>query len=161
MNKTWATVIVVIILFILGYGGYRLYNHYHRLALQAAPSSQPTKTAQAFPTATSSASVNIVKMISSGKLGSILTDTKGLTLYTYTRDTTGVSNCTGGCLKIWPAYVAPSSTANLPANLSIFKRPDGTYQYAWKGRPLYYFNEDTKPGDVNGQGVGGVWFVAK
>ena len=51
--------------------------------------------------------------------------------------------------------------AGVTGNLSVIERPDGTYQLAYNGKPLYLWARDTKPGDVNGDGVGGVWTVAK
>jgi len=103
----------------------------------------------------------VYKMMSKDKLGMVMTDPKGMTLYTFAKDTSGVSNCTGKCLTAWPAYVAPSQTSNVPANISLVKRPDGTFQYAWKGMPLYYYAKDGDSGDAYGNGIGGVWSVIK
>lgn len=103
----------------------------------------------------------VYKMMSKGKLGMVITDLKGMTLYTYAKDTTGVSNCTGKCLVNWPAYTASSQTGNLPMNISVIMRPDGSLQYAWKGMPLYYFVKDGDAGDAYGNGMGGVWSVIK
>jgi predicted lipoprotein with Yx(FWY)xxD motif len=73
--------------------------------------------------------------------------------------------CTGACAKLWLPLLVPSrSTRLLAANgvhgrLSIVRRPSGTLQVAFNGLPLYTFARDHRPGDVNGQGFGGVWFV--
>ncbi len=104
---------------------------------------------------------SVYKMMSKDKLGMVMTDPKGMTLYTFAKDTSGVSNCSGGCLHAWPAYVAPSQTGNFPANMSVIKRSDGTLQYAWKGMPLYYYSKDGDSGDAYGNGIGGVWTVIK
>jgi predicted lipoprotein with Yx(FWY)xxD motif len=97
---------------------------------------------------------------SSAALGQILTDPKGLTLYTFTNDKPGVSTCSGACLANWPAYLSDEAApSGLPANVSVFKRADGKFQFAWKQLPLYYFANDKVAGDTNGQGVGGVWYV--
>lgn len=114
------------------------------------PTNQPTQ-----------AQNSIYKLMSKDKVGMVMTDLKGMTLYTYAKDTIGVSNCTGKCLANWPAYAAPSKTGNLPVNISVITRPDGSLQYAWKGMPLYYFVKDGDSGDAYGNGIGGVWSVIK
>lgn len=98
--------------------------------------------------------------------GIILVDAKGMTLYTFTNDTANTSNCSGGCLSNWPALTVESAEAlvtasNLPGVFSTFDRGDGTLQVAYNGWPLYTFAPDTARGEVNGDGAGDVWFVAK
>ncbi|OGG12511.1 hypothetical protein A2875_04530 [Candidatus Gottesmanbacteria bacterium RIFCSPHIGHO2_01_FULL_46_14] len=93
--------------------------------------------------------------------GTYLTDPKGTSLYTYTKDTAGVSNCSGQCLANWPAFTTPSVPASLPDNMGTITRDDGTIQFTWKGMPLYFYVKDQAPGDVTGEGVGGVWYLAK
>ena len=83
-------------------------------------------------------------------------------LYMYTKDTAGVSNCTGDCLKTWPPLVATVDMlagAGVPGKLGSIMRADGTKQVTYNDMPLYYWASDTKPGDTTGQGVGGVWFM--
>jgi predicted lipoprotein with Yx(FWY)xxD motif len=96
------------------------------------------------------------------KLGTYLVDGNGMTLYWYTPDTVGMSACTGGCIKAWPAF-DPSSfvvpSALNPADFGTFQRSDGVPQATYKGYPLYYWVKDAKRGDVTGQNVGKVWFV--
>ena len=92
----------------------------------------------------------------------VITDTKGMTLYTYDKDANDVSNCFGKCLQIWPPFIVKEKTqTTLENGLGTFKRTDGAMQYTWKGMPLYYYVGDKKPGDVKGDGFGGVWHVAK
>jgi len=158
MKSIWTIVIVVVVLIIVGYGGYRLYHHYTYKAMQPAEMTHPQTQAMMPKTGKT---VNTVYKMSSTSAGTVLTDSKGMTLYTYAKDSSGVSNCSGACLKAWPAFTAPSTTKNLPPNVTVVKRTDGTMQYAWNGMPLYYFQGDTKAGDVNGNGVGGVWSVVK
>ncbi len=106
---------------------------------------------------------------SNASLGTYLTDAKGMTLYTFANDQPGVSNCTGGCAAKWPAYgpgisatgTAPINLPMLPANVGTIKGTNGLAQFTWKGMPLYYYFEDKSPGDVFGEGVGGVWYVVK
>ena len=80
----------------------------------------------------------------------------GLTLYTFRKDKKNRSNCYGDCATAWPPYLAPSS-AKASGALGVIKRKDGTRQYALNGKPLYFWAGDSARGDVNGDGVGGVW----
>lgn len=153
MNKLWTLVLVVVVALVALYGGYRLYKHYNKPQMVVVPTEAVSPTM--------AAENSVYKVVSSSTLGNYLTDTKGMTLYTYAKDTAGVSNCTGQCLVVWPAYVAPASASALPTNVTTVKRDDGTMQYAYKGMPLYYYTKDTKAGDTMGQGVAGVWSVAK
>jgi predicted lipoprotein with Yx(FWY)xxD motif len=92
--------------------------------------------------------------------GTIVTDAAGMTLYTFAQDSEGVSNCYGQCSSNWP----PAPVANTDAlgeGLTAIERRDGTSQLALNGRPLYRWAGDKQPGDVSGDGVGGVWSVAR
>ena len=96
-------------------------------------------------------------------LGPFLTDPTGMTLYLYTKDTSpGVSTCYDRCAQAWPPFTA-AEPLTLPrgvdGELTTIARDDGTSQIAYNGIPLYYWAQDQQPGDVTGQGVGGVWFV--
>jgi predicted lipoprotein with Yx(FWY)xxD motif len=104
-----------------------------------------------------------VMVAQQGSFGTFLTDTTGKTLYVFTRDVTGMSNCTGSCIATWPAFnagsiVAPSILKG--TDFSTIARTDGLNQSAYIGRPLYYFSGDVKPGDTKGNAVNSVWFVA-
>lgn len=96
------------------------------------------------------------------KLGPIVTDTKGMTLYRFDKDTAQPpkSNCSGSCATAWPPV--PADGAEAPAgiaksDLGSVTRADGTRQLTIGGWPAYRFAKDTKPGDTKGQGVGGTW----
>lgn len=102
-------------------------------------------------------------------LGHYLASSQGLTLYTFTHDTTGVSNCTGACLAKWPPY-GPGLSATgtgvinlpmLPAGVSTIKGNNGLVQFTWQGMPLYTYFEDKSPGDAFGQGVLNAWYAVK
>ncbi|WP_119068128.1 hypothetical protein [Aggregatilinea lenta] len=98
------------------------------------------------------------------ELGSFLVDSNGMTLYLFTNDTPGVSNCSGDCLVNWPPLLVdegqePSLQPGLTGTLSTIARDDGTYQVAYDDMPLYYWKDDVQPGDATGQGVGDVWYV--
>jgi predicted lipoprotein with Yx(FWY)xxD motif len=98
-----------------------------------------------------------------GALGTFLTDGSGTTLYLFTVDGPGVSNCDGACLEAWPPLLTDGDPvaggAVDAALLGTIERGDGTRQVTYAGRPLYFFAADAAPGDVNGQGVNDVWFV--
>lgn len=87
----------------------------------------------------------------------VLTDSAGRTLYIFDKDTPGKSNCTGGCLTVWPAFVAKLG-AKTEGDVDLVAS-QGVQQWAFKGKPLYYFAGDANPGDRNGDGSGGSWHV--
>jgi predicted lipoprotein with Yx(FWY)xxD motif len=89
----------------------------------------------------------------------VLTDANGMTLYTYDKDTAGVSNCYDKCAVNWPpAMAAAGATAD--GDFTIVDRTDGTKMWAYKGMPLYLWIQDKAVGDTTGDGVGGVWHLA-
>ena len=95
-------------------------------------------------------------------LGTVLVDAEGLTLYGLTDDTDGTSTCDGACAEAWPPLTVdgPDLPAGLdPDQYSVVERSDGTFQLEAGRWPLYRFAGDAAPGDTNGQGSGGVWFV--
>lgn len=92
--------------------------------------------------------------------GGILTDAKGMSLYTFDKDAAGVSNCNADCAKKWPPVTAAAG-AKAEDEMSLITRKDGSQQWAFKGKPLYLWQGDKKPGDMSGDGMGGVWHLAK
>ena len=92
--------------------------------------------------------------------GPTLTDANGMTLYTYSRDMTGYSNCNGACATAWPPFSA-AADAKASDDWTIIVRDDGKRQWAYKGMALYAWSKDAKPGDVSGDGAGGKWHIAK
>jgi uncharacterized surface protein with fasciclin (FAS1) repeats len=105
-----------------------------------------------------------VKISQTMLFGNILTDSKGKTLYFFSNDAKGTSNCSGGCLNNWPVFY--SADPYIPAGLNSddfgsIDRGEGVMQTTYKGWPLYYFINDSVPGLVNGNGVINKWFVAK
>lgn len=91
----------------------------------------------------------------------VLTAKNGMTLYTFAKDTKGKSNCSGGCADSWPPYLAKSGEKAPGKGFSKIKRADGSSQWAKNGEALYFWVGDSAPGDTTGDGVGGVWNVAK
>ena len=93
--------------------------------------------------------------------GKVLTDAKGMTLYTFDKDAGGKSACNGPCATNWPPLMAAASDKN-EGSYTMIKRDDGAMQWAYKGKPLYTWTKDTKPGDVTGDGFNnGVWHIAQ
>jgi predicted lipoprotein with Yx(FWY)xxD motif len=90
----------------------------------------------------------------------VLTNTKGLTLYTLSGEVNGRFICTGSCLKVWlPLLVTAGTKPTGPVKLSTIKRPEGKTQVTYKGMPVYTFSGDSKKGEANGEGIKdvGVW----
>jgi predicted lipoprotein with Yx(FWY)xxD motif len=97
----------------------------------------------------------------------ILTDSKGMTLYLWKKDTgTGKVDCVGGCAAVWPPFILPATSTNPVAGAGVIGtlatevNPEGKgQQVTYNGWPLYYYAKDKAAGDTTGQGVGGTWFV--
>jgi predicted lipoprotein with Yx(FWY)xxD motif len=98
-----------------------------------------------------------------GTFGPVLVDSKGRSLYLFTKDSGGTSACTGTCATNWPAAVVtgtPTAGAGLDASkLTTLKRDDGSTQLVYNGHPLYSFVGDAAAGQAGGQGSGGIWFL--
>ena len=92
--------------------------------------------------------------------GAALTDAKGMTLYTFDKDSPGKSACTGKCAENWPPLTADPGAA-APAGYSVITRDDGQKQWAYKGKPLYGWVKDMRPSDATGDGVNNSWHIAK
>ena len=89
----------------------------------------------------------------------------GGSLYYFSKDATGVSNCSGTCAQNWPALtvpqgIDPTAVTAAGGGLAMITRDDGTRQVTYDGHPVYYYAGDHAPGDTNGDGVGGVWSLA-
>lgn len=93
--------------------------------------------------------------------GRTLTNEQGMTLYTFDKDSSGKSACNGPCATNWPPFAA-SADAQPTGNYTFITRDDGSRQWAYKGRPLYTWSKDAKPGDITGDGyLNGAWHVAQ
>ena len=92
--------------------------------------------------------------------GKIYTDAKGMALYTFDKDETGKSNCYDMCATNWPPFMAAADAAP-EGEWTIVERTDGSKMWAYDGKPLYLYIKDEKAGDMTGDGVGGVWHLAK
>lgn len=126
----------------------------------AAPATQAATTAPA----TQAPSGLSLGLGSNATLGSYVTGANGMSLYLFTKDTATTSACTGECAVNWPPLtVAAASDVTAGAGISgaigTITRDDGTLQVTLAGHPLYYFKNDAAAGDVNGQGIGDVWYL--
>ncbi len=91
----------------------------------------------------------------------MLTGSNGMTLYTFDKDADGKSMCNGPCATNWPPLYATDGD-KASGDYGIIVRDDGKKQWALKGKPLYYWSKDQKPGDKTGDGfLNGAWHVAK
>jgi predicted lipoprotein with Yx(FWY)xxD motif len=115
------------------------------------------------PAATESADVDL--MTASSSAGNIVVDGKGMSVYFFTKDVkdSGTSACTDACLTAWPPVTTTADTPKVEGvtgTVGTITTPDGAKQVTLNGLPLYYFAKDTKAGDVLGQGVNDVWYLA-
>jgi predicted lipoprotein with Yx(FWY)xxD motif len=94
-------------------------------------------------------------------MNGMLMDSKGMTLYTFDNDkVANKSACNGNCANVWPALKAEAADKNM-GDWKVITRDDGGKQWAYKGKPVYYFAMDKAPGDKAGEGRGnGAWHVA-
>ena len=90
----------------------------------------------------------------------VMTNAAGMTLYTFDKDAGGKSACNGPCAANWPPFMAAAG-AKTDAEWTIIARDDGGKQWAYKGKPLYLWAKDLKPGDKTGDGFNSVWHVAR
>ncbi|NEX60180.1 COG4315 family predicted lipoprotein [Noviherbaspirillum galbum] len=95
------------------------------------------------------------------KVDGIAVDAAGMTVYTFDQDAagSGKSVCNGPCAGLWPPVVAPAG--QLAAPYSAVTRDDGTKQLAYKGKPVYRFASDQKPGDRSGDNLKNVWHIVQ
>ncbi len=129
------------------------------------PAPAPSASSPAATSAAPSATASVDLMTASSTAGNIVVDAKGMSLYYFTKDVkdSGTSACTGGCLTAWPPALTTAATPSaegVTGKLGTITTPDGAKQLTLNGMPLYYYEKDKKPGDVTGQGVGGVWYLS-
>ncbi|WAA66615.1 hypothetical protein [Microbacterium oxydans] len=122
---------------------------------QSSESSAPSESA---------ASGATTLMVADSTLGEIVVDADGKTLYMFDTDTqgSGESSCTGECLTNWPPLTTEGdapAVQGVTGEVGTITTADGSQQVTLNGWPLYYFAGDAAAGDVNGQGVGGIWWV--
>jgi predicted lipoprotein with Yx(FWY)xxD motif len=132
-------------------------------ASSSSPSSAPATTASA---AAGGSAAGLVITTKTSSAGAFLTNGSGRAIYLWMKDGKDSSACSGACASAWPPVtttgaLTASGNANM-AGLSTFTRSDGTKQAAYDGHALYYFERDSGPGEVTGQGVdafGAKWWL--
>jgi predicted lipoprotein with Yx(FWY)xxD motif len=110
------------------------------------------------------APTNSIQVRTDSHFGSVITDSSGKSLYFFAADVSGSSKCTGTCIVNWPAFYVATPTLDtglVSSDFSTITRPDGTKQTAYKGWPLYYYIGDAVSGDIKGDGIARIFFVAK
>ncbi len=151
-SRVFASFAAMVVALTLGCGG----------SSTSSTGSTPTVAPSPTPTplvVTASATVGGASM-------TILTDSKGMTLYYFTPDKGGQVTCKAGCLAVWPPLLLPAEESKptggtgVSGALTTIANPDGKgTQVMYNNWPLYYYVKDKSPGDVTGQNVGGKWFV--
>jgi len=103
-----------------------------------------------------------LKTATAKELGTFLVDGAGMTLYVFDNDKdAGKSTCSEGCAKAWPPFGPKAGDPASTGSLGVIARDDGSKQYSYKGKPLYYYAKDKKAGDTTGHGAGNRWWVVK
>ncbi len=134
-------------------------------AVLAACSSSGTSSASggSGSTSTSSPAAATAGSLKTTTIGgaTVLTNSKGFTLYSFAPDTPTTSKCTGSCITYWPPVKGPATAGpGVTGKLATIKRSDGSVQATYNGHPLYTYVADTAPGQAKGNGLnlsGGVW----
>ena len=124
-------------------------------ALVACGSSSPSSSGSSSPAA---AGGTVKTATIAG--ATVLTNSKGFTLYSFAPDTPTTSKCTGTCAQNWPPVLGPVTAAGVTGTFGTIKRSDGSVQATFDGHPLYTFAGDTAPGQAKGNGLnanGGLW----
>ena len=142
-------------------------------AVAVAAAAAASSTAAAAPSQASSVSgVHTVAaattsktQLKTAKIGNatVLTTSKGFTLYWFAPDTHTKSNCNGTCAQIWPPVKGPATASGVKGKFATIKRSNGSVQATYNGHPLYTYTVDTAPKQNHGNGVnlnGGVWHEA-
>ena len=135
---------------------------------QSTTSSSAASRYGSAPSSTSTgAAAAVVSVGSASKVGQVLVDSKGMTLYYFEKDKKGggKSNCSGACASVWPPLTTSGAAKAMggaeASQTGTIKRSDGTSQVTYAGWPLYTYTADTKPGEANGTDIkafGGSWY---
>jgi predicted lipoprotein with Yx(FWY)xxD motif len=133
-------------------------------AASSPAAATPTTTSSSAAPSAAAGGATVALKTDKGSAGIWLTDAAGRTLYLYTQDQGTMSTCYGSCATDWPPLTTTGSVSVTGEHTSqkevgVTKRTDGTTQVTYGGHPLYYYKGDTAPGQITGQGVGGVWFL--
>jgi predicted lipoprotein with Yx(FWY)xxD motif len=128
--------------------------------------SRTESTTTASSESSADGEVAIVSATTVPKLGKVIVDSKGFTLYDFHKDKGGKSACYGACAKVWPPLLSEgkpqAGEGAMAAKLGTTERKDGTLQVTYAGWPLYTYEADVKPGDANGNDIdsfGAEWYA--
>ena len=129
------------------------------------PASATAPAASVTPPSATQESAAVDLMTATSSAGEIVVDANGMSVYFFTKDVkdSGTSACTDACLAAWPPVTTAAETPQVEGvtgTVGTITTPDGAKQVTLNGLPLYYFAKDTKAGDILGQGVNGVWYLA-
>jgi predicted lipoprotein with Yx(FWY)xxD motif len=122
----------------------------------SSPSGGSTSTGTSRPAAATAGSLKAATIGGA----TVLTSSKGFTLYSFAPDTPAKSNCNGTCAQNWPPVKGPATASGVKGTFATIKRSDGSVQATFDGHPLYTFAGDTAPGQNKGNGLnaaGGLW----
>jgi predicted lipoprotein with Yx(FWY)xxD motif len=129
------------------------------------PSASESESASPEPSESETPAAAAELMTADSPLGEILVDAKGMTAYYFDKDVadSGKSSCEGECAVAWPSITSATTTpvvdASVTAKVATITGVAGETQITVNGLPIYLFQKDAAPGDVNGQAVGDVWWV--
>jgi len=128
-----------------------------------APSTPAPATSAAGTQSGAPASAPALKTAATNA-GQVVVDARGMSVYLFAKDTkdSGMSACTGSCAATWPPVLAGSDAPvveGVTGKVGTIATPDGKKQLTINGMPVYHFVKDKAPGDITGQGVGGVWYL--
>ena len=113
---------------------------------------------------TSTLALTGVQLSTNAKLGVVITDNNGRSLYFFSKDVAGASTCVDACAATWLPFFKDSpaiGTGLTATDFAVITRTDGSKQNTYKGWPLYYYSGDVNVGDTNGDAVGNLWAIAK
>jgi predicted lipoprotein with Yx(FWY)xxD motif len=128
-------------------------------ALVACSSAGASPSPSGSSSSPAAAAANTVKTATIAGV-TVLTNSKGFTLYSFAPDTPTTSKCNGTCAQNWPPVTGPVSAAGVTGTFGTITRSDGSVQATFDGHPLYTFAGDTAPGQAKGNGLnaaGGLW----
>ena len=149
-QKGFSAIEAVLVVVIVGLLGFVVWYVFHT---KSTTDTTYGNAANQTTTKTTSTPKALIETKTDSKVGKYLADGSGKPLYTYSQDTDNTGNCTGDCLSNWPAYKA-TSTSSLPAHVGTITRSDGSVQYTYNKKPLYYFTGDSA-GKITGNGLEG------
>jgi predicted lipoprotein with Yx(FWY)xxD motif len=105
-------------------------------------------------------SVGAVSIALPASAAPMLTAKNGMTVYVFDKDVGGVPTCYDACAKQWPPFLAEAGEKR-GAGWATVRRKDGSVQWTYGNRPLYFYADDKKAGDANGNGVGRIWHIVR